>query len=272
MRRRDRTGDDRERPGAEAPVADLAATPSKTTAPDGDGLAGDLALSTPGQLGLTVQLPTVGTRVVAVDGELDALTVPLLEACVREQLAAAPAHLILDLQPVSFLGSSGLNCLLHARELAEQTTGTQLHLAGLVTRVVARPLQVTGLAVRFDTYPTLTEALATLAQVRITTRQVDLLSVTGRLDDTGLTELHSESQALCDRGTRYLVVDLARVTRCDHRLFDVLARTHQTLAARGGWMRLVGVNHAVRNALDQALSSEVLLVDQAADWTSDLTG
>ncbi|MGH3782518.1 MAG: STAS domain-containing protein [Pseudonocardiaceae bacterium] len=149
----------------ETPVTDQPATPSETTAPGGDGSAADLALGTLGQLlGLTVAQPAVGTRVVAVDGELDALTAPVLEACVREQLAAAPAHLILDLQPVSFLGSSGLSCLLHARELAEQTTGTQLHLAGLVTRVVARPLQVTGLAERFDTYPTLAEALAALTR------------------------------------------------------------------------------------------------------------
>ncbi len=113
----------------DTPVTDHPTTPSETTAPAGDEWVDNLALSAPDQL-----------------------------------LAAAPAHLILDLQPVSFLGSSGLSCLLHARELSEQTTGTQLHLAGLVARVVARPLQVTGLAARFDTYPTLTEALAALAR------------------------------------------------------------------------------------------------------------
>lgn len=32
----------------------------------------------------------------------------------------------------------------------------------------------------------------------------------------------------------YLVVDLAGVISCDHRLFDVLARTHQVLADRQG--------------------------------------
>ncbi|MGH3783071.1 MAG: anti-sigma factor antagonist [Pseudonocardiaceae bacterium] len=229
-------------------------------------------MSTPGQLlGLTVQQPTVGVCVVAVDGELDALTTPLLEACLREQLAASPAHLILDLQPVSFLGSNGLNCLLQAREAAELTTGTQLHLAGLVTRVVARPLQVTGLLEQFDTHPTLAEALAALAQARISTQQVDLLSVTGRLDDTGLTQLQRELQTLFDTGTQNLVLDLARVTSCDHRLFDMLARTHQNLTARQGWMRLVGVSPTVRNALDEATPSEVLLIDQASDWTSDLT-
>jgi anti-anti-sigma regulatory factor len=42
------------------------------------------------------------------------LTAPQLDTYVREQLAAAPAHLILNLQPVRFLGSSGLHCLVKA--------------------------------------------------------------------------------------------------------------------------------------------------------------
>jgi anti-sigma B factor antagonist len=113
-------------------------------------------------LSLTVANPAVGVCVVAVDGELDALTTPLLEACLRDQLAAAPTHLLLDLEPVRFLGSNGLTCLLAARELAQQTTGVQLHLAGLVTRAVARPLQVTALLELFDIYPTLTDALTAL--------------------------------------------------------------------------------------------------------------
>ena len=46
-------------------------------------------------------------------------------------------------------------------------------------------------------------------QVTISTEQVDLLSVTGRLDDTGLTELRMQLEALVDTGTGYLVVDLA---------------------------------------------------------------
>ena len=99
---------------------------------------------------------------MTADGELDTLSAPLLDACIREQLAVAHTHLILDLQPVRFLGSAGLTSLLCARELA-QTTGTQLHLAGMVTRVVARSLQVIELVELFDTYPTVTDALALAA-------------------------------------------------------------------------------------------------------------
>ncbi len=112
-------------------------------------------------VGLTVQHPAVGVCVVTVDGELDMVTAPLLEACLREQLATGPTHLVLDLQPVRFMASNGLNCLLRIHELA-QTTGVQLHLAGLVTRAVARPLQVTQLLEVFNTYPTLSHALTAL--------------------------------------------------------------------------------------------------------------
>jgi len=115
-------------------------------------------------LGLVVKQPANGVCVLVVDGELDALTSPLLADRLREQLAAAPAHLIVDLQAVRFFGSSGLNCLLNARELIQQTPGVQLHIAGMVTRAVARPLEVTGLLERFDSYPTLADALTALAE------------------------------------------------------------------------------------------------------------
>jgi anti-sigma B factor antagonist len=112
-------------------------------------------------LGLTVQHPALGVCVVTVDGELDMVTAPLLEALLREQLTADPTHLIVDLQRVRFMASNGLNCLINIHELA-QTAGAQLHLAGLVTRAVARPLQVTQLLELFNTYPTLSHALTAL--------------------------------------------------------------------------------------------------------------
>jgi anti-sigma B factor antagonist len=88
--------------------------------------------------------PGLGVCVVTVNGELDLLTAPLLDACVREQLAACPLHLVLNLQPVRFLSARGLTCLQQAGDLTQQIPGSQLHLTGLVTRVVARPLQITG--------------------------------------------------------------------------------------------------------------------------------
>jgi anti-anti-sigma factor len=103
-------------------------------------------------------------------------------------------------------------------------------------------------------------------EITISTEQVDLLSVIGQLDDEGLARLRKQLGELCDTGTQYLLVDLAKVTSCDHQLFDVLLRTYQTLTDRQGWMRLVGVGPTVINALDQATLAEYLLVCHASDW------
>jgi anti-anti-sigma factor len=142
----------------------LAETLDMTISPVTGGTPDELSVGVGNDLlGLVVKQPANGVRVLVVDGELDALTAPLLAARIHEQLAAAPAHLIVDLQAVRFFGSSGLNCLLDARELIQQTPGVQLHIAGMVTRAVARLLEVTGLLERFDSYPTLADALTALA-------------------------------------------------------------------------------------------------------------
>lgn len=147
--------------GRKEPVAH-AADPSawRGNPPVGDSLA---RYDSERLLGLSVlYFPAVGVCVVVVEGELDLLTAPLLERRVREQLLAAPAHLLLDLEPVRFLGSSGLSCLLRIRELA-QVSGSRLHLAGLITRVVARSVENTGLLGVFNTYPTLIHAVIELS-------------------------------------------------------------------------------------------------------------
>jgi anti-sigma B factor antagonist len=124
---------------------------------------GSVSLHVPTRLDLSVQhYPLVGITVVRVDGELDLLTAPLLERCMRDQLVARPAHLILDLEPVRFLGASGLSCLLDARKLV-RVSGSQLHLTGLITSVVQRAVKATGLLGLFSTYPTLLHAVLDLA-------------------------------------------------------------------------------------------------------------
>jgi len=122
--------------------------------------ADDFINTTSKVLGLTVEYPAHDVCVVTVDGELDMVTTPLLEACLRNQLRTTPRHLVVDLQQVQFLSSSGLNCLLSIRDSAQTTT--QLHLAGLISRPVARPLQVSQLMDQFNTYPPVTDAVAAI--------------------------------------------------------------------------------------------------------------
>lgn len=107
--------------------------------------------------GLSVTRPVTGVSVVWVAGELDMITCPLLDRYLETQLAARPAHLVVDLEAVEFMGCTGLSTLLTARELA-QATGSVLHLTGMKRRAVMRPLELTGLLSLFHSYPTLTDA------------------------------------------------------------------------------------------------------------------
>lgn len=139
------------------------AHPSMAVEPDDDSTA----YSPDTLFNLTVEHPAVGVCLVVADGELDVLTVPLLERCLRDQLAAIPRHLVVDLQPVRFLGADGLACLLLARHLVQQSPGTHLYLSGLINRVVWRALDITGVLGLFNTYLTLTHAHAVLADTTV---------------------------------------------------------------------------------------------------------
>lgn len=115
--------------------------------------------------GFSVACVAPGVLVVRVVGELDMVTVPLLHKCLREQSAEGPAHLVVDLETVGFMGSAGLNTLLAVRERA-QAAGSVLYLTGMKNRAVVRPLEVTGLLPLFDLYPTLADVLGELKSER----------------------------------------------------------------------------------------------------------
>jgi anti-anti-sigma regulatory factor len=106
----------------------------------------------------------------------------------------------------------------------------------------------------------------TTASLSISVEQVELLLVTGQLDDTGLEQLGRRLDELLNGGARLLVADLSGVSECDHRLFDLLARTHHVVGNRGGWLKLVGLGVPVLDALDNADLPEVLLVYRATRW------
>lgn len=109
-----------ELPDPAAAAANDAAGLSSTAASTGDTTEDSRLDAGSELLGLTVERPAIGVYVVTVTGELDMLTAPVLKACLDEQLATDPSHLVLDLQQVSFLDSKGLNCLLFAREATEK--------------------------------------------------------------------------------------------------------------------------------------------------------
>ncbi len=107
-----------------------------------------------------VARPRPDTLVLAVEGEVDTLTAPHLEADLDEALRTATSAglVVADLTGVTFLSSSGLAVLIQTARRAA-AAGVPLRLVA-VTRAVTRPLTVTGADVLFDIHADVASALA----------------------------------------------------------------------------------------------------------------
>jgi anti-sigma B factor antagonist len=112
-------------------------------------------------LDTTISRPQPGITLVEVDGEVDTLTAPRLEADVAEAMNDVGAAVVVDLTGVTFLASSGLAVLIHAARRATESGG-RLHVVA-ATRAVSRPITVTGADALFDTHADLHSALAAAA-------------------------------------------------------------------------------------------------------------
>lgn len=112
------------------------------------------------QITISTAVPAPGQVVIEVGGEVDMLTSPQLRALVLEQFAesAGVELVVLGLDGVSFLGTSGLAVLIEVREAAHHA-GVELRLACTARRVL-RPLTIAGLVPLFDIHDTLEQALA----------------------------------------------------------------------------------------------------------------
>jgi anti-sigma B factor antagonist len=112
------------------------------------------------QITLSTTTPAPGQVVVEVGGEVDMLTSPQLRTTVLEQFEAdGVERVVLVLDGVTFLGTSGLAVLIEVREAA-QTAGVDLRLVCTARRVL-RPLTIAGLVPLFSVHDTLDQALTT---------------------------------------------------------------------------------------------------------------
>lgn len=112
------------------------------------------------QLTVTTHRPAAGQVVLQVGGEVDMLTSPQLRVAVLEQFVASAGVelVVLGLDDVTFLGTSGLAVLIEVREAAHHA-GVELRLFCTARRVL-RPLTIAGLLPLFDVHDTLDQALA----------------------------------------------------------------------------------------------------------------
>ncbi len=94
--------------------------------------------------------------VVHISGEVDLATCPQLRDVLAELVDRGVHHLIVDLEQVSFLDSSGIGVLIGVlRRLREH--GGSLHLTAPRPHV-RRVLELTGITTLLPTYATLDEA------------------------------------------------------------------------------------------------------------------
>lgn len=112
------------------------------------------------QISLSTARPAPGQVVITVGGEVDMLTSPQLRSAVLDQFEpdSGVELVVLDLDGVTFLGTSGLAVLIEVREAAH-AAGVELRLACTARRVL-RPLTIAGLIPLFDIHDTIDGALA----------------------------------------------------------------------------------------------------------------
>lgn len=99
-----------------------------------------------------------GVAVVHLAGELDMQTVPAAALELDQALESAPSGLVVDMTGLTFLASAGLAMLAAVGEKAGQASVT-LRLAA-DSRVVLRPLEITGLDAGFAIRDSVDSALA----------------------------------------------------------------------------------------------------------------
>lgn len=103
--------------------------------------------------------PMPETTLLRVDGEVDMLTSPSLRQAISGQISGArPRRLLIDLDGVEFLGTSGLAALVEARTEA-LAGGVELWLV-CSNRQVLRPLEIAGLIELFQVTHSMSEALS----------------------------------------------------------------------------------------------------------------
>ena len=106
-----------------------------------------------------VQAPLGGGVVgVTVEGRLDAATVPTLEQTLQRLLFDGQARLVVDLEAVNYISSSGLRALLTARRQA-RTRGGDVFLCSLHPHV-REIFEMVGFVSVFGIYASRDEAAA----------------------------------------------------------------------------------------------------------------
>jgi anti-anti-sigma factor len=105
----------------------------------------------------TTEADHADVAVLALTGEIDAMTAAATRTRTRAAVDAHPAALVLDLSHVDFFGSSGIAIVLETAQRAELRGIRFVVVAN--RHLVLRPLQVTGVHAELTIQPDLAAAL-----------------------------------------------------------------------------------------------------------------
>ncbi|GAA2920412.1 MULTISPECIES: STAS domain-containing protein [Streptomycetaceae] len=108
-------------------------------------------------LTLTVGLPADSIAVLTVAGEIDVDSAPALRTRALELIRQGRPHLVLDMEPLEFCDSSGLNTMIAILRYAKDRHGS-LSLAAAPPHLT-RLLDVTGVGELIPALPTKAEVL-----------------------------------------------------------------------------------------------------------------
>jgi len=95
--------------------------------------------------------------VVAVSGDLDMLSAPLLDDAIYAAASKEPAAMIVDLTKVEFLATAGMNLLLAAHR--EIVRSARFGVVADSSPATSRPLKLTGIDNEVALYQTIDDAL-----------------------------------------------------------------------------------------------------------------
>jgi anti-sigma B factor antagonist len=113
----------------------------------------DLSVSTSDRGKLTV---------VHVGGEIDVYTAPLLREALDKQVAAGRAHLVVDLEDVTFMDSTGLGVLVGRLKLVRAQNGS-MRIVSSQDRIL-KVFKITGLDKVFHIHDSVDAATAAAAE------------------------------------------------------------------------------------------------------------
>ena len=99
-----------------------------------------------------------GVTIVHVEGEIDVYTAPLLREVLDKQVAAGRLDLVVDLEKVGFMDSTGLRVLVGRLKLVRGQNGT-LRIVSAQERIL-KVFKITGLDKVFHIYPSVDEGVA----------------------------------------------------------------------------------------------------------------